>query len=300
LEQSLVRQYNKHIEFKLKQQHFMQIDTLAIIGVGLLGGSIALAARASNATRSILGVSRNSETLAVAQSRGMFDETSQDLTVVSKANLAIICTPISQIARLAREILALSPHAIVSDVGSSKKEIVESVESETGGPCRFIGGHPLAGSEKTGVAHARANLFDKKIVFLTPTKKTDKRAKKLLTYFWEKLSASIVEMSAQEHDQIMAQTSHAPHLIAYALAGTVSSEYLRFAGAGLRDSIRLAGSDPRLWLEIALSNRDNILQALHQVQSRTQMLEQALEAGDEATLLRLFSEGRKVHHALGS
>jgi prephenate dehydrogenase len=278
----------------------MQIDTLAIIGVGLLGGSIALAARSSQTARSILGISRNPETLAAAQSRGMFDETSQHLDAVSKANLAVICTPVKEISRLAREIMALSPCIIVSDVGSSKEEIVEDVESEAKGPCRFVGGHPLAGSEKTGVAHARANLFEKRIVFLTATQKTDQRATKLLRSFWESFGATIVEMPAQQHDQIMAQTSHAPHLLAYALAGSISHEYLRFAGTGFRDSIRLAGSDPKLWVEIILSNRENVLAALRQVQSRGQMIQQALEAGDESVLLRLFSEGRKVHHALGS
>lgn len=278
----------------------MLIDTLAIIGVGLLGGSIALAARSAQAARSILGVSRNPETLAVAQSAKMFDETSQELALVSKADLAIICTPVKQIGGLAREVMALSPDIIVSDVGSSKREIIEIVEKGFVGPCRFIGGHPLAGSEKTGVAHARASLFQKKIVFLTPTERTDHRATKLLRSFWEKLGATIIEMPAQEHDQIMAQTSHAPHLLAYALAGSVSEEYLGFTGSGFRDSIRLAGSDPRLWVEIALSNRENILQVLRQVQGRVQMITQALEASDEAALLRLFSEGRKVHHELGS
>jgi len=273
------------------------IDTLGIIGVGLLGGSIALAARERRLAKRIIGVAQNPESLNIADQRGMIDEGSLDITSTLKsAELTIICTPVDQVASIAQTLLRQFPEMIVSDVGSTKAVIVKAMEPAP----RFIGGHPMAGSEKSGPEHATADLFQNRLMFLSPTKSTAPATTTLLTRFWQALDSTVIEMDADRHDAVMAMISHLPHLASYSFGTTVDDDFLQYAGTGLRTMVRLAGGDAAMWTAIAMSNREHLLAGLEQYQTALRQFEQALQASDATKLHQLFTQGKRMHHALGS
>lgn len=274
------------------------IDTLAIVGVGLLGGSIALAARERQLARRIIGISRNDATLQIAIQRGMIDAGYQNITdELVEASLCILCIPVDQIASVANTLLQRFPQMIVSDVGSTKATIVRNVNVDAS---RFIAGHPLAGSEKSGPEHATAELFQNKLMFLCPSSYTSPATNTLATRFWQALGSEVVEMEADRHDAIMAMTSHLPHLASFALASAIPEEYLQYSGSGLRSMTRLAGGDATMWSAIALHNQSQLLSGIHELQQRLHRFEQALKDGDAQQLHQLFLEGRRTYHALGS
>lgn len=273
------------------------IDTLGIIGVGLLGGSIALAARERRLAKRIIGVSKNPESLNIADQRGMIDEGSLEITSTLKtAELTIICTPVDRVASIAQSLLHQFPEMIVSDVGSTKAVIAKEMEPSP----RFIGGHPLAGSEKSGPEYASSTLFQNRLMFLSPTINTAPPTTAMLTRFWQGLGCNVIEMDADRHDTIMAMTSHLPHLASFSFANAVPDEFLQYSGTGLRTMTRLAGGDPAMWTAIAMSNREHLLAGLNQYHSALQQFEQALQAGDASKLNQLFTQGKRMHHALGS
>jgi prephenate dehydrogenase len=273
------------------------IETLGIIGVGLLGGSIALAARERRLAKRIIGVSQNPESLNIAKQRGMIDEGSLEITSTLKsAELTIICTPVDRVTSIAQSLLQQFPEMIVSDVGSTKAVIVKALESAP----RFIGGHPMAGSEKSGPEHATADLFQNRLMFLCPTSGTAKSTTSLLTRFWQALGSTVIEMDTDRHDAIMAMVSHLPHLASYAFGSTVEDDFLQYAGTGLRTMVRLAGADAAMWTAIAMSNRQHLLAGLEQYQASLCQFEKALLAGDATKLHQLFTQGKRMHHALGS
>ncbi|HQR07992.1 MAG TPA: prephenate dehydrogenase/arogenate dehydrogenase family protein [Gemmatales bacterium] len=273
------------------------IETLGIIGVGLLGGSIALAARERRLARRIIGISPNSESLNIADQRGMIDEGSLEITSTLKsAELTIICTPVDRVASIAQSLLQQFPEMIVSDVGSTKAVIVKEMEPAP----RFVGGHPMAGSEKSGPEHATADLFQNRLMFLSPTKTTAPTTTTILTRFWQALGTSVIEMDADRHDAIMAMVSHLPHLASYSFGTSVDDDFLQYSGTGLRTMVRLAGGDAAMWTAIAMSNREHLLAGLEQYQTALRQFEHALQAGDATQLHQLFTQGRRMHHALGS
>lgn len=277
------------------------IDTLAIVGVGLLGGSIALAARERQLARRIIGITRQQQTLDIALQRGMIDEGYQQITdALRPASLTIICTPVDQIASLAQQLLDQFPEMTVSDVGSTKANIVNAVDHHPSLARRFLGGHPLAGSEKSGPEYAVASLFQDKLMFLTPSETSSSGVQATLTQFWKGLGSKVVSMTAEEHDTIMALTSHLPHLASFALAGAIPDEYLQYSGTGLRSMTRLAGGDPEMWRAIVQHNREAILAGLQSLQARLHLFHHAVDSADSDQLLQLFHEGRRIHHALGS
>lgn len=277
------------------------MDTLAIVGVGLLGGSLALAVKERRLARRILGISRSEESLNIAQKRGMIDEGYLEFPpALDRATLAIVCTPVDAVPSLAIALLERFPRLLVSDVGSTKHDIVQRIEQGTASADRFLGGHPLAGSEKSGPEHAIASLFNQKLMFLTPTERTAKSTSQLVTGFWTQLDTRIVTMDAASHDEMMATTSHLPHVASFALAGIITEEHLPYSGTGLRSMTRLAGGDPTMWTAIAMSNRQHLQAGVIQLQQRLARFQQALETGNAYELNQLFHEGRKVHHALGS
>lgn len=277
------------------------IETLAIVGVGLLGGSIALAARERGLAKRIIGIGRQQQSLDVALQLGMIDEGYLEIhPALRHADLAIVCTPVDGISDLALELLELYPTIIVSDVGSTKANIVHLLDRNADFAKRFVGGHPLAGSEKSGPEYADASLFQDKLMFLTPTDFSSGAVVKLLTLFWQSLGSTVVEMNAVEHDTIMAFTSHLPHLASFALAGTIPAEYLPYSGTGLRSMTRLAGGDPEMWRAIVQHNREAILTGLTSLDARLKQFHAAVEQSDSDQLQQLFHEGRRTHHALGS
>jgi prephenate dehydrogenase len=277
------------------------VESLCIVGVGLLGGSIALAARERGLVKRIVGISRQQETLDTSIKRGMLDEGYLDITeALDTVDLAIICTPVDRIGGLALELLKRFPKLVVSDVGSTKQSIMDAVNQHPELAKRFVGGHPLAGSEKSGPEHAMADLFQDRLMFITPSDTSSSGSVEVVSQFWQALGSTTVEVDASEHDATMAMTSHLPHIASFALAGAMSYDYLQYSGTGLRSMCRLAGGDAAMWTAIALHNRTHLLAGIAEMQASLQSFTEALQTGDAATLHTLFEKGRRIHHALGS
>lgn len=281
----------------------MQIDTLTIVGVGLIGGSIGLAAKARGAAKQVVGVGRDERNLARAEAIGAIDRSSTDLaTGVAAADLVIICTPVD---RVGRDVLAASeaapPRAVITDAGSTKGNIVRELAGKlTANRAPFIGSHPLAGSEKKGAAHGRADLFENRLVIVTPTPETDLEAAGVVELFWQKLGARVIRMDPFEHDEALALTSHLPHAAASGLAGVTPIGILSLTAGGFRDATRIAAGDPDLWAAIFEANRDAVLGATDQFLQRMTEFRQAVATGDHAALVRWLAEGKRVRDALGS
>jgi len=232
---------------------------LAIVGPGLLGGSIALSARRSGGFH--IGLwARRAEAVAEIETLGIADQASIDLEeIVKDADLIVLCIPIGAMPVIARRIAeVISPEAIVTDVGSVKACVVAELEPIFRGRGRFAGSHPMAGSEQAGVRAARADLFDGAVCIVTPSERSDAQAMEEIRSFWQKLGCRVTELSPAAHDEIVAQISHFPHLLAAALVQCVADENPRaldFSGPGFRDMTRVAGGPPAMWAEILRSNR---------------------------------------------
>lgn len=276
-------------------------DTVAIIGFGLIGGSYGLALKERKLARRVIGVARRETTRQMAREVGAADETTSDAReAVRDADLVILCTPVGSIADMARCIAsALQRDAIVTDAGSTKAGIVRDCEAILGG--RFIGGHPMAGSHETGPQWARADLFEGATYVLTPTPQTDPAALETGRTLAEKLGARPLLLDAQTHDELVAFTSHLPHVVSFALANAVAAKQnanplaAQLAASGFRDTTRLAASDPQLWTDICLANRDAVLTALAEFERQLQVLKSALADGDGGgfiAALRAANAGR--------
>ena len=238
------------------------MKTLAIIGPGLLGGSIALAARRAGGWRTALWARRAAAVAEIA-ALGIADAASTDLRgVVAGADLVVLCVPIGAMPALAREIAdAISDRTIVTDVGSVKASVVAELGAIFHGRGRFVGSHPMAGSEQTGIGAARAELFDGAACIVTPDAATDAGALAEVRAFWQTLGARVLEVAPAAHDEIVALVSHLPHLLAATLVQTVLAENARafeFCGPGFRDTTRVAAGPPAMWAEILRTNRDAV------------------------------------------
>ena len=238
------------------------MKTLAIIGPGLLGGSIVLAARRAGGWRTALWVRRAAAVAEIA-ALGIADAASTDLrAVVADADLVVLCVPIGAMPALAREIAdAISDRTIVTDVGSVKASVVAELGAIFHGRGRFVGSHPMAGSEQTGIGAARAELFDGAACIVTPDAATDAGALAEVRAFWQTLGARVLEVAPAAHDEIVALVSHLPHLLAATLVQTVLAENARafeFCGPGFRDTTRVAAGPPAMWAEILRTNRDAV------------------------------------------
>ncbi len=238
--------------------------TFLIIGLGLIGGSLALAIRKKFPRARILGLSRESKKIALAKKRRLIHGGSTKLSrVVSGADFILICSPVDAIPKLILKVdRSAKPETMVTDVGSTKKEIAQAVGRARLRRIHFVGSHPLAGSHLTGLEHARPDLFQGSFVFVTPTRKTDRKALRSVSSFWKRLGASVRMVSPEKHDQIVSQISHLPHAIASLLMQSIDSKVLCFAGTGFRDTTRIAQGDPRLWVPIFASNRANLIRNL--------------------------------------
>ena len=279
-----------------------RLDTVAIVGVGLIGGSIGLALRKRGLADKVIGVGRRQISLRIARRVGAVTNTTIDLTKgVADAELIVVCTPTG---RIVDDVLRAAEHCpqgtLITDVGSTKGTIVAALDEKLPRDCRFLGSHPLAGSEKTGAAHATDDLFDGCVALITPTVNTRAEDFDLVEEFWESLGSVVVKMSPEEHDQALALTSHLPHMAASALAATVPEHLFRLSGAGLLDTTRLAGGEPELWQQVIMLNRDNALAALEQYGAKLSALHAAIRDGNEDELGQLLALGKKNRDALGS
>jgi prephenate dehydrogenase len=278
------------------------IKTVAIIGVGLIGGSIGTALRQRKLAEQVIGIGRRQESLRAARRVGAVDHTTVDLEKgVTEADLVVICTPVGRIIDDARNAAQHCPEGtLITDTGSTKEKIVTALDEGLSRGCRYLGGHPLAGSEKTGASFAKADLFDGRISILTPTKNTRAEDYDFLEEFWEALGSVVIRLSPEEHDRALAVTSHLPHLAAAALALSVPEKYFRLAGPGFNDTTRIASGDAELWRQILAMNRENILEALQQFSANLSALQTAVQNGDREGIIRLLTLAKKNRDALGS
>lgn len=280
----------------------MKIGTLTIVGVGLIGGSIGLAARRRKVADRILGAGRRQAALDQALAVGAIHEGSLDLTgAVHHADVAVFCTPVDCIARQVLDAASgCAPGTLLTDAGSTKAEIVRSVEGRLAKGVAFVGSHPLAGSEKRGAEHADADLFQDRLTIVTRTAATDARAVERTTAFWQALGSRVQVMGPEEHDRALALTSHLPHLVAAALAGILPPEQYPFTASGFRDTTRIAAGDSTLWTGIFAQNRPAVLESLKHFEDRLTQFREALALGDWAALGELLAQAKKVRDALGS
>lgn len=279
-----------------------QWDTVAIVGVGLIGGSIGLALRQRNLAKTIVGIGRRQSSLRAARRVGAVTHTTIDLNKgVAEAELIVVCTPVGQIVDHVRQAAQHCPERIlITDAGSTKQAIVAALDGGLGHGCRFLGGHPLAGSDKAGAVNASAELFEGRMAILTPTKNTRAEDFDLLEQFWQSLGSVVIQMPPEEHDTAMALTSHLPHVAAAALVLTMPEKYLRLTGTGMLDTTRVAGGDPELWRQIVAQNRDNVLTALEQYGAKLAALHAAVRDDNQDEILRFLTLAKKNRDALGS
>ena len=280
----------------------MQFDTLAIVGVGLIGGSLGLAVKQRGIARRVLGVGRQQTSLDQATARGAIDEGFLDpVQAARQAGLIVFCTPVDGIAEQALAVASdCAPGTLLTDAGSTKAEIVRRLEGVMPPGIAFVGGHPLAGSEKRGPEHADADLFQDRVTVLTRTPHTDAAAVERAAAFWQAVGSRVRIMTPEDHDEALARTSHLPHLVAAALAGMLPLELRELTATGFRDTTRIAAGDPSLWTGIFAQNADAVRSALQQLEARLARFRAALEGGDAAALSQLLTQGKEVRDALGS
>jgi cyclohexadieny/prephenate dehydrogenase len=277
----------------------MRINTLALVGVGLIGGSIGLAARKRGLAGRILGVGNRPEVLQRARARGAIDETRPDVRSLADADVIVFCAPVDLIAaQVVEAALACKPAALLTDAGSTKAAIVRDVERRLPLGAAFVGGHPLAGSEKQGPEHANAELFEGRLVVLTPTTHTDDKALSLAKALWESLGAQVRLMDPEEHDRALAMTSHLPHLTAAALAGVLPVEWSGLTAGGFRDATRVASGGPELWAAILQANADGVLAAMDRFDNRMAEFRLALTSGNRNALISLLRQGKQSRDGL--
>jgi prephenate dehydrogenase len=280
----------------------MTLETLTIVGVGLIGGSVGLAARQRRVARRVVGVGLHRDTLDRARLQGVIDEACLDLAAaVRAADLVVFCTPVDH---LVEQIVAAAPHcaahAVLTDVGSTKAVIVHGVEERLPAGAAFVGSHPLAGSEKQGSDHATPHLFSNRVTVVTPTARTPPAALERVSAFWAALGARVHRMSPEDHDEALALTSHLPHLLASALAGLLPPHLQDLTATGFRDTTRIAAGDAALWTAIFTQNRPALLRALAALRGRLDGIEDALQHHHLSAIHAWLDQAKKVRDALGS
>ena len=279
-----------------------QWNTVAIVGVGLIGGSIGLALRQRNLAKTVIGIGRRQAALRAARRVGAVTHTTVDLAKgVAEAELVVVCTPPHRIVEHVRQAALACPEGtLLTDVAGVKRSIVEALDADLPRGCRFLGGHPIAGAEKSGPLHASAELFEGRAAVLTPTKNTRAEDFDLLEQFWQSLGSVVVSMTPEEHDRVLALTSHLPHAVAAALMLTTPESCFRFSGPGLRDATRIAAGDVELWRQIMSVNRDNLTAAIDQYAANLAALRAAIDDGNQEGLSRLLTAAKRNRDALGS
>ena len=280
---------------------------LALIGMGLIGSSIARAARAQNAARSIVATAKSPATRRRVAELGLADQVVEtNAAAVEGADLVIVSIPVGQSGAVAQEIgRHLKPGAIVSDVGSVKASVVRDMAPHIPAGVHFVPAHPVAGTEHSGPDAGFAELFVGRWCILTPPEGADPAAVERLATFWRMLGAKVETMSAEHHDLVLAITSHVPHLIAYTIVGTADelgavtrSEVLQFSAGGFRDFTRIAASDPTMWRDIFLANKDAVLEMLGTFNEDLSQLTRAIRRGDGDALFELFTRTRAIRRGI--
>lgn len=280
----------------------MTITRVAIIGLGLLGGSIGLAVKARGLAITTTGWDREASVRERAAARGLVDQVCERAEdAVAAADLVILCVPVGAMGEAAQAIApGLKPNAIISDVGSSKAAVAEALAAALPGAC-IIPAHPVAGTEQSGPDAGFATLFAGRWCIITPPEGVDPAALAALSDFWTALGSKVELMDAAHHDLVLAVTSHIPHLIAYTIVGTASdledvtqSEVIKYSAGGFRDFTRIAASDPVMWRDVFLTNKGAVLEMLGRFSEDLTALQRAIRSGDGDTLFDLFTRTRAI------
>jgi prephenate dehydrogenase len=278
----------------------LKIGKLVVIGVGLIGGSFALALKKARVVRRVVGVGRTRGNLALALRRGIIDEIASDAgRAVRDADFVFLGTPVGQMADvMARITPHLSPRAVLTDGGSTKQDVIAHARAGLGIHYgRFVPAHPIAGTENSGAAAAQPDLYRDRKVILTPEPETAAGALRIVRAAWQACGARVVRLEAREHDEILAAASHLPHMVAFALVNALAGranerKLFGFSGGGLRDMVRIAGSSPEMWRDICLANRDALLAALDGYVGELARVRKAIDRGDSDALGAMFEEAR--------
>jgi cyclohexadieny/prephenate dehydrogenase len=279
---------------------------VAILGVGLIGSSVAHAMRRNHVAGHIVGHDRK-PALALARKVGFADSLEPNAAkAVKGADLVVLATPVGAFGALAKAVGPhLKPGAIVTDVGSVKGAVVADVGPHMPKGVHFIPAHPIAGTERSGPEAGFPELFDGRWCILTPPKGADKRAVKALTKFWEQLGSKVEVMDAKHHDLVLAVTSHVPHLIAYNIVGTADDlrsvtegEVIKYSAGGFRDFTRIAASDPTMWRDVFLNNKDAVLEVLGRFSEDLSALQRQIRWGDGEALFKLFTRTRALRRGI--
>ena len=282
-------------------------ERIALIGIGLIGSSLARVVKRDGLAGHVVACARRAETLAAAERLEIVDSTTHDpAAAAAGADLVIICTPIGSYGEVARAIApSLSPGAIVSDVGSVKRAVLEAVTPHLPDGVHFVPGHPIAGTENTGPEAGFDTLFEGRWFLITPPPGTDETAIERVAELWRRAGSMVARMDAAHHDHVLAITSHIPHLIAYTIVGTATdledqlkSEVIKYSAAGFRDFTRIAGSDPVMWRDVFLNNRDAVLEMLGRFTEDLTALQRAVRVGDGKALESLFTRTRDIRRGV--
>lgn len=276
------------------------LEGIAIVGLGLLGGSVGLAVRRKGLARRVYGIGRSAERLEQAVACGAIDDFALDFSPASRCELVVVCTPVGRIVRDVRAAAeAAKPGTLIVDVGSTKANLAAELSEGLPQGVEFVGCHPIAGSQRSGVESASAELFEKRVTVITPVASTTPDGLARAHAFWRSLGSRTIELDPQRHDRILATTSHAPHLVAAAMAMATPQDWLPFCGGGWRDLTRIAAGSPDNWAQIFLANRAGLLEAIADVEQRIAALRDAIETNQQAALETLLQQGKDHRDALG-
>lgn len=280
----------------------MLIDHLTIIGVGLIGGSLARALRKAKLVNRVTGCNRCEETLKKAIELNVIDDYSLNIKeAIAGADVVVIGTPLSTTEKLLPQIAgAMEKKTVLTDVGSAKGSVVNAAREILGDQFpRFVPGHPIAGTEQSGVEASFAELFVKHRVILTPLPETSPAAHTLITDMWKAVGAEVIDLEVSHHDRILAATSHLPHMLAYALVDCLAGmeerdEIFKYAAGGFADFTRIASSSPEMWHDICISNRESLLSTLGIFSDHLNQIQQAIENSDSERLLEIFKRAKQA------
>ena len=284
-----------------------QFEKIALIGIGLIGSSIARVVREREIVNTIAISTRSQETLDKARELELGDQYSTDpADIVSDADLMILCVPVGVIGKVTKAIAKnLKPGAIITEVSSVKLSVIEQMQPHIPQGVHFVAGHPVAGTEKSGPQNGFSSLFDNRWCILTPTDDSDAGAVKALSQFWRSCGSNIEIMDAAHHDKVLAITSHLPQLIAYNMVGTAddleavtNSEVIKYSAGGFRDSTRLAASDPTMWRDVCLHNKDAILEMMARFSEELSAVQKAVRWADGEALFNMFTRTRNIRNKI--
>jgi len=280
---------------------------VSIIGLGLIGSSIALAIKRKNLAQVTSGYSRSLKTRNAAEKLKITDKIENNIgNCVKDSDLVIICTHLNSYKSIFKKISPyLSGKTIVSDVGSAKESAIASVEKFTQNKINFVPAHPIAGTEKSGPSAGFAELFENRWCIITPLKNNTSKDINIIKIFWKKLGSKVEIMTPSRHDRVMAITSHLPHLIAYNIVSTAAdlenitrSDVIKYSASGFRDFTRIASSDPTMWRDVFLSNKDAVLEMISRFSEDLSVLQKAIRWNDGESLYKLFSKTKKVREKI--